>query len=468
MSAENKMGIMPVNKLLITMSVPIMLSMIVQALYNIVDSIFVSMVSENALTAVSLAFPVQILMIAAAVGTGVGMNSFLSRSLGAKDYDAVNRTANAGFVLSWLGSLVFILIGIFGAEAFFSSQTDITEIVSYGRDYLSIVCIFSFGVFNQVLAERLLVSTGRTVYSMITQIVGAVVNLILDPIMIFGLLGFPRMEVAGAAIATVIGEIVAAAVGLYINHRVNKEIKISPASVKNAFLKPDWKIIGQIYAVGLPAIVMQSIGSLMVYVFNRILLDFTPTAATVFGAYFKLQSFIFMPVFGLNNGMVPIISYNYGARHKDRIVKTIKLSLVYAAGFMLLGIALFNFIPDKLLGLFNPSPEMLDIGVTALRIISVHYCFAGFSIVLVSVFQALGNGVYSLCVSVARQLLVLLPSAWLFSLSGELSSVWWSFPVAEFVSLACCLFFIRAIYRAKIKYLAPSANIHHMTEVNAG
>jgi putative MATE family efflux protein len=445
---ENKMGSMPVNRLLVSMSVPMMISMLVQALYNVVDSVFVAQISENALTAVSLAFPIQVLMIALGVGTGVGVNAFLSRSLGEKNYGDVNKTATNAIFLCWASYIIFLFLGIFAVEPFFRSQTEVEAIVGYGKEYLSVICICSFGLFNQIMLERLLTSTGKTMYSMISQAAGAITNLILDPIMIFGLLGCPKMGVTGAAAATVIGQILGAAVALFLNVRGNSEIKISFRG-----FRPDFYIIKNIYKIGLPAIIMQAIGSFMTYGFNQILISFTETAAAVFGAYFKLQSFIFMPVFGLNNGMVPIIAYNFGARKRERITKTIKLSLCYAFVFMIAGIALFNFIPDKLLGFFNASDEMLGIGVTALRIISVHYIFAGFSIVLISVFQALGSGFASLIISVARQLVVLLPAAWLLSLSGRLANVWWSFPMAEVMSLGLCLFFIKRLYDSKIKNL---------------
>jgi putative MATE family efflux protein len=446
--AGNIMGTMPLNKLLLSMSVPMMISMMVQALYNIVDSIFVARINENALTAVSLAFPVQILMISVGVGTGVGVNAFLSRSLGEGNFDHVNKAAANGLFLVWASSLLFVLAGFFGAELFFRSQTGIEEIVQYGKDYLFIVCVFSAAVFSQITFERLLSSTGKTFYAMISQSAGAVTNIILDPIMIFGLFGFPKMEVKGAAAATVIGQAVAALIALYFNLTKNHEVKISFKG-----FRPEGAVIKSIYKVGLPSILMQSIGSVMTYGFNRILISFTETAAAVFGVYFRLQSFVFMPVFGLNNAMVPIIAFNYGARQKKRIVKTIKLSIRYAVGIMLLGVLAFELIPDKLLLLFNAAGEMLSIGVTALRITAIHYGFAGFCIVLISVFQALGNGLESLFVSVARQLLVLLPAAWLLSLSGSVDMVWWSFPIAEAAALIISSVIMKRLYDKKIKGL---------------
>jgi putative MATE family efflux protein len=443
---ENKMGVMPIRPLLLSMSIPMMISMLVQALYNVVDSIFVAQINENALTAVSLAFPVQAIMIGVGVGTGVGVNAFLSKSLGEKNFHRANMTAANGIMLSWIGCAVFTVVGFLCSPAFFRTQTDIAEIIEYGADYLSVICVLSFGVFNQIMLERLLISTGKTFYSMMSQTAGAITNLILDPIMIFGLLGFPRMEVAGAALATVIGQFVGASIALFFNLRSNRDIRLSP---KN--LRLDLAIVKRIYAVGLPSIMMGSLGSVMIYGFNRILLSFTSTAAAVFGVYFKLNSFIFMPIFGLNNGMVPIIAYNFGARNKERIMQTIRLAVMYAVGIMLSGLAVFLIFPDKLLLMFNASDEMLRIGVPALRIICVHFPFAGFCIAFLSIFQALGNGMESLFMAGSRQLLFLLPMAWLLSLTGNVNAVWWSFPAAEAASLAVGAFFIRRVYAEKIK-----------------
>lgn len=439
---ENKMGIMPVNKLLITMSLPMMVSMLVQALYNIVDSVFVSMISENALTAVSMAFPIQTLMIAFAGGTTVGVNALLSRSLGEKEFVRANKTAANGIFLAAVGCVAFFIVGIFGSRPFFMSQTEVSEIIIYGTDYLTVCCCASVGVFMQFIFEKLLQSTGKTFYTMITQGVGAVVNLILDPVFIFGYLGVPAMGVRGAAIATVIGQIVAAILAAVFNFKYNKEIHISFKG-----FKPDFKIIGTIYQVGLPSIIMQSIGSVMTYGMNRILVTFTETATAVFGVYFKLQSFIFMPVFGLNNGMVPIIAYNYGAGKKSRVTKTIRLSIIYAVAIMLLGLAVMELFPHVLLGFFNASDNMLAIGVPALRTICLSFVFAGYCIVAGSVFQALGNGVYSMLVSIARQLLVLLPVAYFLSKLCNVDYVWWAFPIAELMSLALTTVFLVIINR---------------------
>ena len=392
---ENKMGVMPVNKLLLNMAVPMIISMLVQALYNVVDSVFVAQLSEDALNAVSLAFPVQNLMIAVAVGTGVGINAMLSRCLGQKDQEAANKTAVNGLFLAFISCAVFTVLGLTCSRLFYSVQTDIPGIVDNGEKYLSIVCGMSFGIYAGITLERLLQATGNTFLTMITQAVGAIVNLILDPILIFGLFGFPRLEVAGAAIATVTGQILGASLALYFNLKKNPEIHLSLKGFRPSL----WAIRG-IYRVGLPSIAMQSIGSVMVFGMNQILLAFTATAAAVFGIYFKLQSFIFMPVFGLNNGMVPIVAFNYGARNPERIVKTVKLSMLYALGIMGFGFILFQTMPQVFLSLFvaeGENPEtLLAIGVPALRIITVSWLLAAICIVSASVFQALGHGVLSL------------------------------------------------------------------------
>ena len=440
---ENKMGVMPVNRLLITMSLPIMISMLVQALYNIVDSIFVAQLNENALTAVSLAFPVQNLMIAVSTGTGVGVNALLSRSLGAKNYERVNRIAVTGIILALASFLVFAALGLTLSETFFRIQTDDPEIIAYGTDYLLVVTGLSFGLFGQIIGERLLQATGRTFYTMITQGLGAIINIILDPIMIFGLLGFPAMGTRGAALATVFGQIIAAILGFYFNHKVNHEIHISFKQYR-----PTWSLVGKIYAIGIPSILMSSVGSVMTFCMNKILIAFTSTATAVFGVYYKLQSFIFMPVFGLNNGMVPIISYNYGAQKKDRIHQTIKLGVIYATILMVVGFLIFELCPDLLMRMFNASDTMLAMGRTALRVIALHFIIAGFDIVASTVFQALGRSIYSLIVSLARQLLVLVPVAYFLSLTGNLTPIWFAFPIAEVVSLILCSLFLRRTLRS--------------------
>lgn len=448
---ENKMGTMPVNKLLITMSLPMMISMLVQALYNVVDSIFVSRINENALTAVSLAFPIQTLMIAVAGGTCVGINAVLSKALGEKEQEKVEGTAGNGIVLMGVSYLLFLLVGLFATRAFYLSQTDDAQIVQYGVEYLSVACCCSFGLFMQFVFERLLQSTGRTFYIMITQGTGAIINIILDPIFIFGLCGVPKMGVTGAAVATVTGQIVAGTLAFVINCRKNEDIHLS---IKK--LRPDWEIMGLIYKIGVPSMIMQAIGSVMTYGMNRILISFTPTATAVFGVYFKLQSFIFMPVFGLNNGLVPILAYNYGAGRKDRFVQALKCGICYAVGIMAVGVALFQTVPHILLGFFEASEEMLSIGVPALRIISLCFLMAGFSIVCGTSFQALGNAVYSMIISIARQLVVLLPSAYLLSLAGNVDYVWWSFPIAELVSLSMTVFFLIRINRRVIRHIGEN------------
>ncbi len=446
--AENKMGVMPVNKLLISMSLPMMISMLVQALYNVVDSVFVAKVNENALTAVSLAFPVQNLMIAVAVGTGVGINALLSKSLGEKNFEKVNRVANNAVFLSAVSYMVMLFIGIFGVGVFYRSQTADAQIIDYGIWYTRICCCCSFGVFLQVTMERLLQSTGRTFYTMIIQGTGAIINILLDPILIFGLFGFPRMEAAGAAAATVTGQIIAAVLAVIINQKVNKEVRLQMKG-----FSPDGRTIGQIYKVGFPSIIMQSIASVMTYGMNLILMAFTSTATAVFGVYFKLQSFIFMPVFGLNNGMIPIIAYNYGADNRQRVVQTIRYSIFYAVSIMAVGTLIFQMFPADLLTMFEASDTMLQIGVPALRAISVSFIVAGYCIVCGSVFQALGNGVYSLMVSIARQLFVLLPVAYLLSRLGNVNYVWWSFPIAEMASLIMSTIFLFRIYKKIISLL---------------
>ncbi|MGN0335290.1 MAG: MATE family efflux transporter [Lachnospiraceae bacterium] len=428
---ENKMGVMPVGKLIISMSLPIMASMLVQALYNIIDSIFVAQISENALTAVSMAFPIQNLMIAVATGTGVGVNALMARALGAKDQEKVNKIANNAVLLAIASYLIFFLIGMFAIDVFYRSQTDIEEIISHGKSYTVICCVFSFGIFIQIFFERMLQATGKTIYSMITQGAGAIVNIIMDPILIFGLFGMPKMGVAGAAAATVIGQIAAGILAVLLNVRKNHEVHFCLRG-----FRPDLGIIRQIYGIGIPSIIMASIGSVMNYGMNRILIGFTSTAAAVFGVYFKLQSFIFMPVFGLNNGVIPIIAYNYGAENRERVLKTVKLSITFAVSIMLVGLTVFQTMPAMLLELFHASETMLALGIPALRIISISYIFAGFCIACGSVFQALGHAVYSMFVSVARQLLVLIPLAYLFSRLGDVNLVWWAFPIAEVASLA--------------------------------
>ena len=445
---ENKMGVMPVNRLLITMSLPMMASMLVQALYNIVDSIFVSRINENALTAVSLAFPIQTLMVAVGVGTCVGINAVLSKALGEKNQETVNKTAGNGMILMAVSYLVFLLIGIFVTRIFYLSQTEDAQIVQYGCEYLSVVCCMSFGMFTQFTFERLLQSTGKTFYIMITQGIGAVINIILDPIFIFGLLGMPKMGVRGAAVATVIGQITAGILAFVINKKKNDEIQVTGQA-----LRPDPEIIRQIYKIGVPSIIMQAIGSVMTYGMNRILISSTSTATAVFGVYFKLQSFIFMPVFGMNNGLVPILAYNYGAGKKDRFIDSLKCGIKYAIGIMFVGLVIFQTVPGMLLRLFDASEDMLAIGIPALRTISYSFVFAGFGIVCGTAFQALGSATYSMMVSIARQLVVLLPAAYLLALTGDVNNVWWAFPIAEIMSLLMTIIFMTRINKQVISHI---------------
>lgn len=445
---ENKMGVMPINKLLISMSIPMMISMLVMALYNVVDSIFVAKLNEDALTAVSLAFPVQNLMIAFGTGTGVGVNALLSRSLGAKDTEYANKIANNGLKLSIFTYAAFAILTGFLGGFYFRVQTDNAVILNYGIRYIHIVGMMSFGMFLQMMSEKLLQSTGKTIYTMVTQLIGAITNIILDPILIFGLFGFPRLEVAGAAVATVTGQILAGMIALLFNMKHNKEIEINLKKYKLSS-----QVVGHIYSIGVPSIIMASVSSVMTFGMNKILMSFTATATAVFGVYFKLQSFVFMPVFGLNNGMVPIVAYNYGARKPDRITKTIKLSVIYAVSIMLVGLVIMQMFPAPLLKLFSASDAMLSIGIPALKTISFSFIFAGFCIVCSSVYQAFGHGVLSLLVSLIRQLAVLLPAAYILSKMSGLNAIWWSFPIAEVASVILCTYFLIHVYQKEIKPL---------------
>ncbi len=446
--AENKMGVMPVRQLLITMSLPMMISMLVQALYNVVDSMFVSYISEYALTAVGLAFPAQNLMISVGVGTGVGVNALLSKSLGEKNFDAANKAAVNGIFLAFCSWAAFALLGGFFSRTFMALQTDVPEIIAYGDTYLTIIAVASVGMMFQICFERLLQSTGKTIYTMLSQGLGAVINLILDPLLIFGLGPFPAMGIAGAALATVIGQCVGALLGLFCNLRRNPEITISFRG-----FRPHGVTIRKIYAVGVPSIIMSSIGSVMTFGMNKILGAFNSTAVAVFSAYFKLESFIFMPVFGLNNGIVPIIAYNYGARKPDRIRAAAKLGFLYGAAIMAVGVLLFWLIPGRLLGIFNASDYMLEIGIPALRLISLSFLPAAFGIVTSSVCQALGHGVLSLIVSVLRQLVLILPVSWLLGHFVGLSAVWAAFPFAEVFSFLLSAVFMGYMFKTVVRPL---------------
>ena len=445
---ENKMGVMPIGKLLVNMALPMILSMLVQALYNVVDSIYVSQISESAVTALSLAFPVQNLQIGFAVGIGVGVNSLLSKSLGEGNQEAANRTAGNGLVLMMIITVFFMLFGIFGVRPYYEMQSTVTETVEGGIVYSRITCLLTLGIFMEILGERLLQATGRTVHTMITQSTGAIINIILDPILIHGWLGLPAMGIAGAAWATVIGQWAAAMLALYFNEKQNPEVQFG-----RRYAKLDKRIVGQILTVGVPSIIMNGIGSFMNFGMNQILQGFTETATSVFGIYFKLQSFFFMPLFGLNGATISIIAYNFGARKPERIVKTLKLACGAGLTLMLCGLAVFQLAPDLLLGMFNPSDTFLVIGRAALRTISWSFPVAAVCIILGASFQALGNGIYSTITSLARQMLVLLPAAYLLSLSGNVNLVWLAYPIAEVASAIATAFFFNRIYRQKIKPL---------------
>lgn len=444
MGKQNKMAQMPIARLLAEVSLPIMISMFVQALYNVVDSFFVSQLNEQAFTAVSLAFPVQNTIIGIAVGTGVGVNALLSRSLGEKNQIQANLAAENGIILAILYAIIFFIIGVFCPEMYYNSQTKDPRIIAYGIDYMSIISMLSIGIFIQITMERIIQATGKSLLTMIMQIVGAITNIILDPILIFGLLGFPKFGVKGAAIATVIGQIIGGILGIIFERKFNKEVHIKR-------LRPDFKTIWKIYIVGIPSILLISLTGITVYVFNKILSKFSDTALAAYGAYFKMQSFVFMPTFGLVNGMVPILAYNYGSRSTSRSKQTIQYSLITGTIIMFIGFLIFQIFPEKLLKIFNASEELLRVGVPALRIISVSFIFAGVTVVSSSVFQALGNGLLSLITTVIRLVLVLLPVAFLLSLKGELELVWWAYPIAEIFDLMACIYFLNTFAKRKIK-----------------
>ena len=440
---ENRMGTEPVGQVLRSMAIPMMISMLVQALYNVVDSIYVSRLGEDALNAVSLAFPLQNLLIGFGTGTGLGMNALLSRYLGAKRQDLADRAANTGVFLSVASFIVFAIVGATLSGPFFRTLTDVESIVTQGTEYATVCLTFSFGIFLQFCFERMLQATGRAKLSMITQTTGAIINIILDPILIFGLLGMPKLGVKGAAIATVTGQIVSAGMALSMNLKRNPDVHLMISEI----LHPVGSMIREIYQIAFPSILMMSIGSVLNFVLNKILIAFTTTATAVYGAYFKLQSFIFMPVFGLNNAMIPLISYNFGAKKKERVIGTFRLSVTIAACIMACGTLIFELFPQTLLGFFNASEDMLAIGVPALRIIGTHFVFAAICIISSSVCQAIGNPTHSLITSICRQIVVLLPAAWLLSKTGRLELVWLAFPIAEIVSLTLSLIFLKKTLR---------------------
>ncbi len=441
-ATENKMGTMPVNKLLISMSLPLMMSMLIQALYNIVDSMFVSWYNTDAFNALSLAFPVQNMLIAIAVGTGVGVNALLSRKLGEKDFDGANKLATNGFFIALCSYVVFVVAGLLFVKPFFQIQIDNVATIEYGVQYLSVCIVGSFAVFIQIMFERFMQSTGKTLCVLLSHSTGAIVNIILDPILIF----VCKMGVYGAALATVIGQVCGMIFAILLHHHKNHEVRLQLRG-----FKPCSKTILSIYKVALPSIVMQSIGSVMVFMFNKVLLTFSDAAVSVFGVYFKLQSFIFMPVIGMNNGMVPIISYNYGAKKRERITKVVKYASIYAVIIMTLGIAVFQIFPNHIFAMFNPTEQMIEIGVVALQVISIHFIFAAVSIVLSSTFQAFGHAWKSMVISIARQLVVLIPVAFLLSKTGNVNAVWWSFPIAEAVTLVMCIAFYLDLYKKVIQ-----------------
>lgn len=437
----NKMGYMPVSKLLISMSLPIMISMLVQALYNIVDSIFVAQLGEDALTAVSLAFPIQTIMISVAVGTAVGLNSVISRKLGQQKREDASSAAANGIFLAILSFMAFAVFGLFGSRFYFELFSDNQVVINMGTSYVTICLAFSLGIFIQVTSERIMQSAGITIYNMITQLIGAITNIILDPILIFGLFGFPKMGIAGAAVATVTGQLLAMCISIYFNYTKNHEVRLNFKG-----FKPEMEFIKEIYKVGAPSIIMQSIGSVMVMGLNVIIAS-SQAAISVLGVYFKLNSFVFMPVFGLTNGMIPICAYNFGSKQNKRVLAAVKDALIYAIIILTAGMAVFWLIPDKLLMMFNASDEMIRIGVPALRLISLSFPLAAVGIVLSSLYQALGEGIYSLIMSVCRQLLVILPLAYILNMVFGLTVIWASFAIAEVISLFICLSLYRQCYK---------------------
>jgi putative MATE family efflux protein len=446
---ENKMGTMPMGKLLVSMSLPMVISMLVQAMYNIVDSVFVSYYDQDALTAVSTAFPIQNLMIGVASGLGVGFNALISKALGEKDRKKANESARQGIFLEVIGYIIFLLVGIFGARLFMESQTSDKQIVEYGVSYCSIICIFAFGVFTQMTFERLLQSTGRTIYTMITQATGAIINIILDPILIFGYFGLPRMGAAGAAIATVIGQCIAGTMALIFNIKKNDDLQISFKG-----FKPVKSIILRILGIGVPSVIMVAVGSVMTYLFNKILYSFSSVAVAVFGIYYKVQSMALMPVFGMNNGMVPIVAYNYGARKPERMMKAVLYTIMAAVAVMLFCLCIMQLFPEQILRIFDAKDDMMAIGKPALRIMSLAFIFAGFGIISSGLFQSLGKGVYSMIVSFCRQLIVLIPVAYaLAKITNEVRYVWYAFPIAEVASVIVSLVLFARVYKTIIKPL---------------
>ena len=449
-SRSDKLGTMPIGKLLASMSIPAIFSMLVQSLYNIVDSIFVSQIGEDALTAVSLAFPMQMLIIAFALGVGVGVNSLIARKLGQGDGAAASKTASTGLVLAIINAIIFMLIGIFFSKLFMGMFSDDQAVVDMGTSYLSIVLIFSFGIFIEATCSRTLQATGNMIIPMTSQLIGAITNIILDPIMIFGLLGFPAMGIKGAALATVIGQILAMIFVLIM-------FKVKKHDVHMQFkgFKLEKAYVIDIYKVGLPAIVINAIGSVTTTFLNAILISFSSTAVAILGIYFKLQSFVFMPVFGLTQGAMPIMGYNYGANNRKRFIQAFRLTLITSFSIMLLGTLIFWLFPVQLLSVFNGSPELISMGIYVLRVISICFIPAAFGIVISTMFQAIGHGFKSLMMTLLRQLFIIMPSAWLFAQFIGLDAVWFAYPLAEIIS---CLIFVPIGFRV-IKKAFPTEEV---------
>lgn len=445
-SNENKLGTMSIPKLLFQVSFPIVVSMFIQSMYNLVDSYYIGKINEEAFTAISIAFPIQNIMIGIAVGTGVGMNSLISRYLGEKNYEKSNRTAETGLALAIIYGIILLILSRFLPRPFLSAQTTNENIIAYGIDYLQIVMGLSIGVFTQIFLERTLQSTGRSIFTMLTQLIGAVLNIILDPIFIFGYFGLPAMGVKGAAIATVTGQIIGALFGSFFEYKFNKEI-----TIKKPVL--DLDIVKGIYVVGVPSMITITIQSFTIYVLNKMLSEISTSAIAALGAYFKVQSFVFMPIFGVNNGLVPIVAYNYGAKNKDRIIKTIKLAFITVTFMMIFVSAIIIIFPRELLGIFSASGKMLEIGIPMLRICALSYVFAGISIVGTAVFQAFGNGILTLFDSILRQIIVLLPVAYIAIKIFTVNEIWWGYVIAEFASTLFVIYLMNTFVRKKLELI---------------
>ena len=441
---ENKLGTMSIPKLLFQVSFPIVISMFIQSMYNLVDSYYIGKINEEAFTAIAIAFPIQNIMIGIGVGTGVGMNSLISRYLGEKNFDRANKTAENGLTLALLYGLLLFILSRFLPRPFVSAQTTNENIINYGVDYLKIVMGLSIGVFTQIFLERTLQSTGRTIYTMLTQLTGAVLNIILDPIFIFGYFGLPAMGVKGAAVATVTGQIIGAICGSFFQHKFNPDI-----TMKKLSFNP--KIIKDIYIVGIPSMITITIQSFTIYVLNKMLSGISTSAIAALGAYFKVQSFVFMPIFGINNGLVPIIAYNYGAKNEKRIIKSIKLAMVTVTVMTLIVSGLIMSFPREILKIFSASGKMLEIGIPMLRICALSYVFAGISVVGASVFQAFGNGILALLDSILRQLIVLLPVAYIAVTYFTVNEIWWGYVIAEISSVFFIAYFMNTFVRRKIE-----------------